>query len=68
MAVFAFQAWVETIAKMQPEALINFQPTQETLDRVQELVDLNNAGQLSPDEELELNNFFYLENMFGLTD
>ncbi len=54
------------IARMNPEYLVNFKPSAETVARVQELLIKKSADTLSSEEESELNSYVYLENMLGL--
>lgn len=65
-AIAAYNEFVELIARMNPTLILNFKITEETQQRVQELVIKQSAGSLTADEQTELQYFVYLENMIGL--
>jgi hypothetical protein len=65
-AMAAYNEFVELIARMNPARVLDFKITEATLQRVQELVMLQSAGTLSPEEQTELHYFVYLENIIGL--
>ncbi len=62
----AFQEIVELIAGSNPKQIAHYLPTSGTLERVQWLVLKKNEGTITAEEEAELLNFLYLENMIGL--
>ncbi len=49
-----------------PEEILSFRPSQETQERVRELLELNSAGELTEDDELELEWFGQLEHLMQL--
>ena len=62
----AYRELVELIARLNPALILSYKTTEETLERVQELVLKQSAGTLSAEEASELQYFIYLENMLGL--
>lgn len=66
MNTLAYNEIIELIAASNPERIINFKPSPETLTRVQELVTKKSAGRLSEEEDRELNYYVWLENLIGL--
>jgi hypothetical protein len=49
-----------------PEEIASFRPSPETQERVRELLELNSAGELTEDDELELEWFGQLEHLMQL--
>lgn len=49
-----------------PEEILCFRPSPETQERVRELLELNSAGELTEDDELELEWFSQLEHLMQL--
>ena len=66
MNTLAYNEIIELIAAANPERIINFKPSPETIARVQELVIKKSAGKLTEEEGSELNYFVWLENLIGL--
>ena len=66
MNSLAYSEIIELIAASNPERIIGFKPSAETVARVQELVVKKSAGSLTSDEESELNYYVWLENLIGL--
>jgi hypothetical protein len=64
--VSAFSDIVEIIASTSPQRIVDYKPSKETIERVQYLLIKKSEGVLNQREELELNQFAYLENMIGL--
>lgn len=62
----AYNEIIELIAAANPERIIGFKPSPETIARVQELVTKNSTGKLTKEEETELNYYVWLENLIGL--
>lgn len=62
----AYQDIIDWLAKLNPEEVIAYSPSKETLDRVQELILKESSGTLTVEEKEELHNYVYLENMLGL--
>jgi hypothetical protein len=49
-----------------PEEILSFRPSQKTQERVRELLERNSAGELTEDEEVELDWFGQLEQLMQL--
>jgi hypothetical protein len=62
----AFNEIVELIASSNPKHIVHYAPSSKTLQRVQALVLRKNEGDITAEEETELQYFLYLENMIGL--
>ena len=62
----AYLEIVDFIAANNPEAVLQFQPSGAAETRVQELLNLQDTGQLSPDEKSELDHFTELEHILRM--
>lgn len=60
------QEWVELIAQLNPSQLVNYKPSIEIKNRLQDLVFKLNAGDLTQEEEAELRLHESFENLIGL--
>ncbi len=49
-----------------PEAVLNFRPTLEMQERISELLEKNRAGQLTPTESAELDEYVRIDNFISL--
>jgi hypothetical protein len=49
-----------------PESVIDFRPSAEVQQRVAELIERSQDGNISPEEESELNDFLQLEHLMIL--
>jgi hypothetical protein len=49
-----------------PEAIIAFHPSAEVVERMYELIDRERLGQLSDDEQRELESYLYLEHLLRM--
>ncbi|MCB9265876.1 MAG: hypothetical protein H6558_12685 [Lewinellaceae bacterium] len=62
----AYQDIIDWLAKLNPEEVIAYSPSKETLERVQKLLLKQSADTLSTEEKEELQYYVYLENLLGL--
>lgn len=62
----AFTEIVELIASANPAIIAGYTPSKKTIDRVQDLLLKQSAGDLTDEEASELQHFLFLENMVGL--
>lgn len=62
----AFTEIVELIASSNPAIIAGYTPSKKTIDRVQDLLLKQSAGDLTEEESSELQHFLFLENMVGL--
>ena len=53
-------------AGITPDALVAFRPSQKTTQRVEDLVEKNKQGTISPDEQSELDDYLQLEHILIL--
>jgi hypothetical protein len=56
----------EVVAKMSPEEILAFQLSEEEQDRIDDLLDRNNEGDLNPVEKGELQQIVELERIMSL--
>jgi hypothetical protein len=63
----AYEEFVDfMIAKMRPEEIIDFKPSERAKARVHELITRLKTEQLEPDETAELNHFLEMEHVMRL--
>jgi len=63
----AYEEFVDfMIAKMQPQEIIDFKPSERAKARVHELIARQKNEQLGPDETAELNHFLEMEHVMRL--
>ncbi len=59
--------FVEFIASgTTPQSILDFRPSDETKSRVAELIRLQKADTLSPDETADLSHYFHIEQVMRL--
>ena len=57
---------VDLIASLAPERLVKFKFSEEAIARVQDLLIKKNAGEITSDEQAELDYYVFLEKLVGL--
>jgi hypothetical protein len=62
----AYDEIVDFIAAANPTAVVKFEPSQATKDRVADLIHREKTVGLSQDESLELEDFMHLEHIMRL--
>ena len=63
----AYDEIVEFIAReIDPTDLVSFQPSEKTKARVADLLHRRKTGEISPDEETELDHYLELEHLMRL--
>ncbi|MCS6918734.1 MAG: hypothetical protein NZM28_03095 [Fimbriimonadales bacterium] len=61
-----YEELVEFLAQLDPQALVRFRPSAAARRRVAELLSRQREGQLSPDEQEELEHYMLMEHLFRL--
>lgn len=65
--ILAYEEFVDFIAAgTTPQAVIDFRPSETTKTRVADLIRLQKADGLSPDETAELNHYLHVEHVMRL--
>ncbi len=61
-----YEELVEFIARLSPQEVINFRPSQASQERLETLLQRRRDSRLTPEEEEELQNYLVVEHLFRL--
>jgi hypothetical protein len=65
--IAAYDEFVDFIAAgTTPQSVVDFRPSEQTKDRVADLLRQQKADSLSPDETAELNHYLHVEHVMRL--
>ena len=62
----AYEEIIDYIVGRAPDAFAEFQPSEESLQRIRHLLDRLKAGTILPDESNELDDYVELDNKMSL--